>query len=193
MFTKYFGIFYSFSHLKSSFYLDLSNRTTRINVDKLIVGRTAVDQLLTHSTEQVINGIATIHGNALILNGSKLHFDALSTHGRVFDMNLQALLDDCYSSSGNSTIHIESNKSFQNLTIDRLIVENDFWHMKASTEEIRARVEVLMKSISQIGPLTYSNRFDIDDLLVTGSINGIPAKAFGTEWLLASGKQVGYI
>lgn len=149
-----------------------------------------MDQLLTHSTEQVINGIATINGNVLVSNGSALHFDALSTHGRVFDMNLQQLLDDCYSSANNATVQIGADKLFRNVTIDRLVVENDFWHMNASTEEISARVEALQKSITQTGPLVYSNLFHIDDLHVTGAINGIAANVYGSEWLLAAGKQV---
>lgn len=111
-------------------------------------------------------------------------------HNRIFDINLQDFLDDCYIRGQNESIHIETDKWFGNLTVGELIVENDFWHQNATIEEIHSRVERLSKSITQTGPLTFSNRFEIDDLIVNGMINGIPSSEFFTRWLLAAGDQV---
>lgn len=162
----------------------------RINFDKIIFGKTPLEKLLTNSTDQVINGSVTIYGNVFVSNASNLNFNHLSMQNRMFDINLEELLNDSYSINENATIHITTNKWFRNLTIERLIVENDFWQMKASTEEIHSRIEELMKNVTQIGPMTYSNQFEIDVLTVNGSINGIPSDKFGTEWLLTYGDQV---
>lgn len=159
----------------------------------MIFGKTPLEKLLTHSTDQVINGSVTVHGNLFVSNASNLNFNHLSMQNRMFDINLQELLDDSYSLSENSSIHITSNKWFRNLTIEQLIVENDFWQMNASTGEIHSRIEELMKNITQIGPMTYSSQFEIDVLTVNGSINGIPSEKFGTQWLLTYGDQVNKI
>lgn len=149
-----------------------------------------MQQLLTRNTDQRINGTVTVHGNVFVSSGSNLALNHLSMRNRMFDVNLQELLDDCYRSKPNESVHIGADKWFRNLTVHQLIVENDFWHQNTSTEVMHARVQSLLKSITVTGPQTYSTQFDIDELVVNGMINGIPSSEFRSKWLLTTGNQV---
>lgn len=137
----------------------------------------------------MIYGNVTIHGNAFIVSNSLLHVNHLSTRSHVIGMNLDEMLDDCYTFPSNENINITSGKYFQNISIGQLVIERNFWQV-ATTDVIENRLNVLSRDVNLDGILSITNRFEISDLFVTDTINGIPSAAFGREWLLLEGKQV---
>lgn len=161
----------------------------RVNVERLILGKTPIDRLLTTDTKQEINANVTIHGN-VIVDGSDIEINHLETNKPIFGVNLQDLLDDSYFGAPDQNITVTTEKSFQNLTINELIIENDFWQNDQTTEEIENQIDVLSRGITIQGPITFESSFKINNLTVTETINGIPSARFGQEWLLYEGKQV---
>lgn len=105
-------------------------------------------------------------------------------------MDLQSLLDDSYVISPNETVVVSSNKWFRNLTVDKIIVEGDFWQLDQSTAEIVQRLDDLRNGIRLQGTITFTKPMSINNLTVTDSINDIPSSSFGKNWLLLEGKQV---
>lgn len=157
------------------------------------MGKIPVERLLTKSTDQTINGDVSIHGNVIVRNGSNLHLNHLTTKNPVFGVDFNEIFDDSYklgNTENTESMHIKTNKFFTNLTIGELTVENDFWQIGTTTGDILNRLEESSKSINLTGPLTFSKRFEINDLNVTGAINDISSSRFGNEWFSAEGKQV---
>lgn len=165
----------------------------RINADKFIVGKTPLEQLLTRNTDQQIKGAVKVHGNIFVSNGTNMALNHVLLDNRIFDVNLQELLDDSYHPGPDESIQIDTDKWFHNLTVRQLTFETDFWHQNASTEEIHARVRNALKSVTLTGPQTFSNQFEIDELIVNSMINGIPIPELQSAWLLTSGDQVNQI
>lgn len=163
----------------------------RVNAERLFLGKTPFDRLLTTNTEQEINGNVTVHGS-IIMNGFDIDINHLKMqpNRHIFGVDLQHLLDDSYFDSPNNSIVVKTDKSFKNLTIGELIIENDFWQIGQSTEEIEKRLDDLERGITITGPITFTSEFNIKNLTVTESINDIPSSRFGQEWLLYEGKQV---
>lgn len=161
-----------------------------VRANKITIGKTPIDRLLTLDTEQVINANVTIHGNVSITNGSAVEINHLLTNNRIFGIDLQTLLDDCYFVSPNESIVITSPKWFANVTIDQLVVEGDFWQVGQTLEEIQQRLQDLETELTISGPITFNNQFTIKNLTVIGAINDIPSERFGKEWLLLEGAQV---
>lgn len=160
-----------------------------MNAGKIFFGKTPIDRILTTDTDQVINGNVTIHGNISVSNC--LEIDHLITNNSVFEVDLNGLLDDCYLDvSNDDSIVVTTKKWFQNITIEELIVESDFWQMGEPTSVIAKRVNELNNGLHIQGPITFSSHFDIKNLTVTDSINDIPSSIFGQHWLLYEGKQV---
>lgn len=157
---------------------------------KIIIGKTPIDRLLTLDTDQVINANVTIHGNVTIKNGSDIEINHLFAEKPIFGIDLQALLDDSYFPSPNESIVITSPKFFEDITIEHLVVEGDFWQVGLTMAEVEKRLEELKTGINITGPITFDNHFTINDLSVTGAINDIPSERFGKEWLLLEGAQV---
>lgn len=147
-----------------------------------------IDRFLTKSTNQMINGNVTVHGTVLISNGSILEINQLITQNNVLGVDMMALFDDSYA---NESAHLASHKWFENVTIDQLIVECDFWHV-APTDAIVNRLENYSDGVSFNGSLNYGNQFSINELYVFGQINDIPSSDFGRLWLLLEGNQVSY-
>lgn len=160
----------------------------QVNSVAMSFGKTLIDRLLTKNTNQTINGNVVIHGNVFISNGSALQAEHLITPKNVFGFDLDAILDDCYNYS-NESIHLTSSKWFQNVTIEELVIESDFWNV-ASTDAIVKRLDALSRGVLINQTLDYDNQFTIDRLYVTGTINKIPSESFGREWLLSEGDQV---
>lgn len=159
-----------------------------VHSDAMSFRKTRLDRILTKNTNQTINGNVVIHGNVIISNGSTLQANHLTTQKNVFGLDLNVILDDCYSYS-NESIHITSSKWFQNVTIGELIIETDFWKV-ASTDAIIKRLDALSRGVLINQTLDYDNQFIIDRLYVTGTINKIPSESFGRDWLLSEGDQV---
>lgn len=93
--------------------------------------------------------------------------------------------------SPNETVVVSSNKWFQNLTVDKIVIDGiDFWQMNQSTAEIVQRLDDLRNGIRLQGNITFTEPMSINNLTVTDSINDIPSSSFGKNWLLLKGKQV---
>lgn len=159
-----------------------------VNSDAMSFRKTQIDRLLTKNTNQTINGNVVIHGNVIISNGSALQANHLTTQKNVFGFDLNEILDDCYNYS-NESVHLASSKWFQNVTIEELVIETDFWKV-ASTDAIIKRLDALSRGVLINQTLDYDNQFTIDRLYVTGTINKIPSESFGKDWLLSEGDQV---
>lgn len=175
-----------------SIFLFISSQI-RVNAENLFIGKTPIDRLLTVDTFQEIKGNVTIHGNILVSNGSNLEIDHLSTNNTIFGMDLQSLLDDSYVITPNETVVVSSNKWFRNLTVDKIIVEGDFWQIDQTTAEIVQRLDDLRNGIRLQGNITFTLPMSINNLTVTDSINDIPSSSFGKNWLLLEGKQVRFL
>lgn len=179
-----------FYFLTSFFLFSLSSR---VHADSLIIGKTPIDRLLTLDTEQVINANVTIHGNILLTNGSGLEINHLSINGQIFGVDVPALLDDSYFYSPNESISITTDKRFENVTIDRLVIDDgcDFWQTGQSTADIEKLLNDLNSDFTLTGPITFdSMSLVIHNLTVADAINDIPSSRFGKEWLLFNGSQV---
>lgn len=164
----------------------------RIHADKLFIGKTPIDRLFTTDTDQIINANVTIHGNILLANDSDMEINHLSMTGRIFGVNVPALIDDSYIYSPNQSIAITSFKRFENVTIDRLVIDDgcDFWQTGQSTAEVEKLLNDLNSDFRVVGPITFDSQFSIENLTVTDAINDIPSSRFGKEWLLFNGSQV---
>lgn len=165
----------------------------RVNAENLFIGKTPIDRLLTADTFQEIKGNVTIHGNILVSNRSNVEIDNLFTNNTIFGFDLQSLLDDCYVISPNETVVVSSNKWFRNLTVDKIIVEGDFWQLNQSTAEIVQRLDDLRNGIRLQGNQIFTLPMSINNLTVTDFINDIPSSSFGKNWLLLEGKQVRFL
>lgn len=159
-----------------------------VNSDAMSFKKALIARILTKNSNQIINGNVVIHGNVFISNGSTLQAEHLTTQKNVFGLDLNEILDDCYSYS-NESVYLTSSKWFQKVTIRELVIENDFWKV-ASTDAIVKRLDALTRGVLINQTLDYENQFTIDRLYVTGTINKIPSESFGREWLLSEGDQV---
>lgn len=159
-----------------------------VNSGSLSFGKVPIDHLLTKSTNQIINGNVKIHGNVIIANGSVLNVDHLITQNNVFGVNLTELLDDSYNYA-NETVLLTSDKWFDSISIDRLIIESDFWP-EVSTADVVKRLQTLTQGVLFNESVAFSDQFSIDNAFVLGTINNIPNSEFGQSWLLYEGKQV---
>ncbi|XP_055320364.1 uncharacterized protein LOC129577415 [Sitodiplosis mosellana] len=161
----------------------------KVKSDKLVIGKTPFDRLLTKGTDQNITGNVTIDGS-IIMNNSELEIDHLFTQNAIFGVDLKELLDDSFFYSPNDSIVLTTDKTFEHLTIGQLVVEDDdFWQVGHTTGEITKSLEELSKGIRIKGPVTFASTFNITNLTVTDSINDIPSSSFGQQWLLSEGKQ----
>lgn len=122
-----------------------------------------------------------------------MEIDHLFTNNTIFGFDLQSLLDDCYVISPNETVVVSSNKWFRNLTVDKIIVEGDFWQLNQSTAEIVQRLDDLRNGIRLQGNQIFTLPMSINNLIVTDFINDIPSSSFGKNWLLLEGKQVRFL
>lgn len=166
-----------------------------MHADQLFIGKTPIERLLTTDTEQIINANVTIRGNILLANDSALEIDHLSMrpNGQIFGVDVPALIEDSYIYSPNQTIEITAFKRFENVTVDRLVIEDggDFWQTGQSTAEIEKLLHDLNADFRIVGPITFdSKQFSIENLTVTDAINDIPCSRFGKEWLQYNGSQV---
>lgn len=159
-----------------------------------MIGKTPIDRLLTLDTDQIINANVTIHGNILLANNSAIDIDHLKMNGRIFGVDVPALIEDSYIYSPNRSIEITAFKQYENVTIDRLVIDDgcDFWQTGQSTAEIQKFLDDLQSDFRITGPITFDQQFSIDNLTVTDAINDIPSTRFGKEWLLLNGSQVMY-
>lgn len=164
----------------------------RVHAEKLLVGKTPIDRLLTLDTEQIINANVTIHGNILLANNSAVEIGHLIMNGRIFGVDVPALIEDSYIYSSNESIEITAFKQFDNVTVDRLVIDDgcDFWQTGQTTEEIQKFLNDLQSDFRVSGPIIFDQQFSIENLTVTGAINDIPSTRFGNEWLLFNGSQV---
>lgn len=164
----------------------------RIHTDKLIIGTNPIDRLLTLDTDQIINVTVKIHGNILLANNSNMKIHHLSTNGRIFGVDVPALLNDSYVHSISESITITAPKRFGNVTIDRLIIDDggNFWQTGQTTDDVEKLLNDLNSDFRITGPITFNSKFVIDNLTVTDAINDIPCSQFGKQWLLFNGSQV---
>lgn len=159
----------------------------------MFFGKTPIERLLTTDTEQIINANVTIRGNILLANDSAMEINQLTMNGRIFGVDVPELIEDSYIYSPNQSISITSFKHFENVTIDRLVIEEggDFWQTGQTIGEIEKLLSDLNSDYRIEGPITFdSQQFSIDNLTVTDAINDIPSASFGKEWLLFNGSQV---
>lgn len=161
----------------------------RVNAERIVIGKTSIDRLLTTNTDQEINGNVSVHGS-VIMNGFAIDINHLKTENPIFGVDLSKLLHDSYHEVENSSIVVTTEKRFENVTIGQLIVESDLWHIGKTTEEIEKSLDQLTNGISIEGPETFTSQFRIKNLTVIGLINDIPSSYFGQNWLLFEGKQV---
>lgn len=157
-----------------------------------MIGKTPIERLLTVDTDQIINANVTIHGNILLANESDVEINQLSLNGRIFGVDVPALIEDSYRYSPNESISITAFKQYENVTIDRLVIEDgcDFWQTGQSTEQVQQLLHDLYSDFRISGPITFDQQFSIENLTVTDTINDIPGSRFGKEWLLFNGSQV---
>lgn len=97
--------------------------------------------------------------------------------------------------SDTKPVIMNTTKWFKYLHIGLLFVETDFWRtgndgIERTTQFIEERYKSLRNGIKITGPLSFQNEFNINDLIVSESINGISSSCFGTDWLLAESSQV---
>lgn len=163
-----------------------------IHADKLLIGKTPIDRILTLDTDQTINANVTIRGNILLANDSDVEINHLFSNGRILGVDLPALIEDSYVSSPDESIPITAFKQYENVTIDRLVIDDgcDFWQTGQSTEEVQKLLSDLYSDFRISGPITFDQKFSIENLTVTGAINDIPSSHFGKNWLLFNGSQV---
>lgn len=159
-----------------------------INRDSISFRKVPIEHLLTNNTDQIISGNVIIHGNVIISNDSELIVNHLFTKNDITNIDLIGLLDDSLNHS-NKTIHIASNKQFENVIIEQMIVESDFWQVR-TTDEIINHLQSLMEGVVFNETTAFGNQFTINDVTVYGDINDIPNDVFGQQWLLLEGKQV---
>lgn len=163
----------------------------RIHADRLFIGKTSIDRLLTHDTYQIINGNVTIHGNILL--DSEMDINHLTTNGRIFGVDVPALIEDSYIlTEQNETINVTTFKRFENITIDRLIIDDgcDFWQNGKTTAEIEQLLYDLQTDFKLTGPIAFDSEFIVNNITVVGTINDIPTERFGKEWLRTDGSHV---
>lgn len=145
--------------------------------------------MLTKNTDQIISGNVSVHGSIFVINNTAIDINHLRSENHVLGVDLEDFLNDSFTFAPHETINITSNKWFQNISIGQLVVEGDFWQI-ATSEVIERRLNALNRDVVVHDSLTLSNRFKINDLVVTDAINDVPASKFGQEWLLSNGKQV---
>lgn len=119
----------------------------------------------------------------------------LSMNGRIFGVDVPALIDDSYIYSPNESISLSAFKQFENITIDRLVLDDgsDFWQTGQSTAEIEKLLNDLNSDFRMAGPITFDSQFFIENLTVSDAINDIPSSRFGKEWLLFNTSQVKFV
>lgn len=158
----------------------------KTNLIKL--GSHSIDRLLTKNTDQEINANVRITGNVLISSNTGVVINRLNCQNPIFGVDLINLLNDSVESES-PRIHFTSSKWFENITIDRLIIEGNFWQYGTSNT-ISTQLEAFRRGIILDGPVTFTNEFTINQLNFTGSINEVARQDFGTAWLLSETNQV---
>lgn len=162
-----------------------------MRTDKLIIGKTSIDRLLTLDTNQKINVNVTINGNLLVANETATaEIDHLEISNRIYGVDLQALIDDSYFYSPNESIVITTNKWFADITVGQLVIEGGFWPTGQTTPEILQLLHDVDSELRINGPITLDGSIKIEKLTVTGTINDIPSAKFHQQWLLSKGAQV---
>lgn len=164
------------------------------------MGNRPIQQLLTRHTNQIITGNIKIHGNVLVANASGISIRQLSTKNNVFGVGLDSLLDDCGQHIAKEPIHLFGNKWINQMYVGHLVAETDFWQtgkpngLERSTAAIATRYKLLRSGIALIDEsIIMSNKFTIEQMDVTGTINGMSCTSFGKEWLLTERDQVRFL
>uniref|UniRef100_A0A182WDY6 Uncharacterized protein n=1 Tax=Anopheles minimus TaxID=112268 RepID=A0A182WDY6_9DIPT len=167
--------------------------TPIVNSKNVLFDSRRIDRLLRLDIPQNVSAPVRFENCTVYVSNSvvaqEIHADNRSI---VYGYDLEHLLHDTLTlgADGTKVPSVDGPKSFRNLTIGRLVLQDEATLNAIPVENLK---HILAagdnRTIIKNEPYNFQSDVTVNHLLFEGSINGIPKDAFCRAWLMYSGNQ----